>query len=133
MEPLNGQDSTTGSIGGKTILASGKPSTAVRLKPSRKSTSIESEAIKPVSLPEALSLLQTLGFDLRSLGCMVSVITREELKEGDPNKLYFVVTVPPDTGTVTVSGGHIRLNGVPVSDIDESATGADTGTEAKSE
>jgi hypothetical protein len=111
MEQQRKQDTNIGSGDGKApILASEKPSTAAKLKPSRPRTSIEQGSTKPVSLTETLSLLQTSCFDLQSMGCEVSILARGK-------RLYLLVSVPSDTGTLEIKDGHIAINGKPVSDL----------------
>jgi len=52
--------------------------------------------------------LQTLGLDLRSLSCHVSILARN-------NMIYFLVSTPPDTGKASISDtGHILLDEKPV-------------------
>lgn len=102
----------TGSIAGEVpILASAKPNTADPLPPSPPPTSIDDGSTKPRSIAEALSLLQTNSFDLRCLGCRVSVLAKED-------RLYIIVTLPSNTGKLGMQGGHITLDDVPVSDIE---------------
>lgn len=108
MEPSKKPGTDTGSGDGKTpILAKGQPATAGKLKPSRKPTSIDGGSTKPVSLPEALSLLQTNCYDLRSMGCTVSILARK-------NRVYIIAEMPPNTGRLDVENGHITIAGKPV-------------------
>ena len=108
MEHTKEPDTTTGNGDGKTpILASAPQNTAVKSKPSRTPTSIGVGSTKPVSLPEALSLLQTICFDLRSLGCDVSILARNR-------RIYIITAVPTDTGNVEIEDGHITIAGKPV-------------------
>ena len=103
----------SGSNGKKTpILASGDAldHTAGDLIPSQVSTEIERGSTKPVSVPEALSLLQTLFLDLQSLGCKTAILAVE-------GRLYIRVLPPASIGKATFLDGHIRLDGVPVSDL----------------
>lgn len=110
MEQSNGQETTIGSgAGNPPILASEKPSTAEKSKPSQPSTKPAAGNTKPVSLKEALSLLQTLCFDLQSMGCNVSILARND-------RFYIVGAVTPDTGKLSIENGHITVNGVPVSE-----------------
>lgn len=103
-------DITTGNIDGhRPILASENQGTAEALKPSRAPTSIAVGSTKPVSLKEALSLLQTLYFDLQSMGCKVSILARNK-------RFYVVCEVPADTGALTFERGHIAIDGKPVSE-----------------
>jgi hypothetical protein len=108
----NEPDTNTGNGDGKTpIQASAQPSTAAKSQPSPKSTSIGEGSTKPVSLPEALSLLQTLCLDLRSLKSEVAILARNK-------RIYIVIAVPPDTGNLSVSDtGHILIDGQPVSKL----------------
>lgn len=102
-----------GSNGSKSpILASGSASdlTAEGLKPSLASTEIERGSTKPVSAAEALSLLQTLCSDLPSLGCKTAILAVD-------GRLYIRIVTPASIGKPTFSDGHIRLDGVPVSEL----------------
>lgn len=109
MEQRKKQDISTGNGAGKPILA-GSQNTGEASKLSPKSTKIGQGSTKPVSLPEALSLLQTLCLDLRSLDCETAILARN-------NRLYVVISTPSDTGKLSFSGGHIMLNNQPVSEI----------------
>lgn len=110
MEQSKKQAPDTGNgAGSQPILASAKPSTAAQSQPSQPSTSIGESGTKPVSLLEALSLLQTICFDLQSLGCQVSILARN-------NRFYIVGATPLNTGTLSIKAGHISINGVPVSE-----------------
>lgn len=109
MESLGKPDTTTGNGPTATpILASESGPTAEPSKQSPPPTSIESGSTKPLSLPEALSLLQTNCFDLRSLNCEVAILARNR-------RIYVIVEVPPDTGNIGIEDGHITLNSQPVS------------------
>jgi len=101
-----------GSSGKKPILASENEldPTEEGLKPSPASTEIERGSTKPVSIAEALSLLQTLCSDLQSLGCKTAILAIE-------GRLYVRVIAPASIGKATFADGHIRFNGVPVSDL----------------
>lgn len=88
------------------ILASANDLTAGASKPSQPSTSIASGSTKPLSVPEALSLLQTLCFDLRSLGSEVSILARK-------NRLYVIAQMPASIGQIATEDGHILVNGRP--------------------
>jgi hypothetical protein len=88
------------------ILARENDPMAVQLKPFQASTSIESGSTKPVSLKEALSLLQTLCLDLRSMGCEISIATRNS---------HFYIIGKINTGILTMNRGHICIDGKPVS------------------
>lgn len=103
------QDTNTGNGHTKTpILASEKDHTGEQLKPSQPRTSIGEGSTKPVSIPEALSLLQTLCLDLRSLDCEVAILAKG-------NRLYMIGAIPASIGSLKMSDtGHILLNGKPV-------------------
>lgn len=108
-------DTNTGSgSNGKVtpILASGSASdlTAEGLRPSLASTETEQGSTKPVSIPEALSLLQTLCLDLQSLGCKTAILAVD-------GRLYVRIIPLASIGKATFSDGHIRFNGAPVSDL----------------
>lgn len=110
------QDTIIGSGSTKTpILASENAPTAEQSQPSRTPTSIESGSTKPLSVAETLSLLQTLSFDARSLGCKTAILARG-------NRVYFGIETPSSIGNLTFDGGHIRINGVPVSVVSEKVT-----------
>ncbi len=105
------QETSTGSGDGKApILASGKQNTEVGLKPSQVSTEAAQTDIKPVSLSETLSLWQTACFDLQSQGFKVAILARD-------NRLFLLAQPPASIGKLTFEGGHLRLDGVPVSDL----------------
>lgn len=109
MEQPKRQDTTTGNGHTKTpILASGADPTAGKSKPSHKPTSIGAGSTKPVTLTEALSLLQTLCLDLRSLNCEVMILAKD-------NRFYIVGAIPASIGKMTIKNGHIAINDVPVS------------------
>lgn len=102
------QDITTGSGStGTPILANAKDLMAEKSAPSLPPTSIAEGNTKPRSLAEALSLLQTNCFDLRSLGCEVSILARK-------NRIYIIAAIPSDTGVLAMIEGHITINGKPV-------------------
>lgn len=108
MAHSNARDADTGSGDGKTpILASVSRGTAGKSRPSRKPTSIGANNTKPVSLAEALSLLQTICYDLRSMGCAVSILARNR-------RLYLIIEAPSDTGALDIENGHITIAGKPV-------------------
>lgn len=103
------QDITIGNGSTKPILAQGNAPTVGRSKPYPASTSIGEGSTKPVSIPEALSLLQTLCLDLRSMGCEVSILARGQM-------MYMITKIPASIGMLEKSDtGHILLDGVPVS------------------
>ena len=107
------QDTNTGSgSNGNPILASGDglDHTAGDLILSRQSSEIGQGSTKPVSLPEALGLLQTLCLDLRSLGCKVAILVVE-------NRLYVRVIPSASIGKLSYRDDHIRLDGSPVSEL----------------
>lgn len=108
MEPQEKQDTTTGNGGSKTpIPASGKPDTAAESKPSQRSTSIAAGSTKPLSIREALSLMQTLCADLRALKCAVGIFRAGTI-------LYIGIELPSGTGRADFLDGHITINDVPV-------------------
>lgn len=98
---------TTGNGSTKPILAEGKDHTAEQLQPSQPSTSIGEGSTKPVSIQEALSLLQTLCFDLRSMGSQVSILAKGR-------RLYIILEAPASIATLQMVDGHIEANGKPV-------------------
>ena len=98
---------TTGNGSTKPILAEGKDHTAEQLQPSPASTSIGEGSTKPVSIQEALSLLQTLCFDLRSMGSQVSILAKGR-------RLYIILEAPASIATLQMVDGHIEANGKPV-------------------
>ena len=103
------QDTNIGSGFTKTpILATEKDHTAGVLKPSQPLTSIGAGSTKPVSILEALSLLQTLGLDLRGLSCEVSILAKGQM-------VYFIAKMPASIGILGMSEGHITANNTPVS------------------
>lgn len=89
------------------ILAQGNDPTEAELKPSPLPTSTGEGSTKPRSVAEGLSLLQTNCFDLRSMGCEVSILARRK-------RLYVILAVPPDTGELDMENGHITIAGKPV-------------------
>ena len=102
----------SGSNGKQPIRASESASDPMveESKQSPASTEIERGSTKPVSIAEALSLLQTLCSDLPSLGCKTAILAVD-------GRLYVRIITPASIGKATFSDGHIRLNGVPVSDL----------------
>ncbi len=89
------------------ILASASVPMEDLLKPSPQITSIASLSSfkdKPISPAEALSLLQTRCFDLRSLGLRVAVLA-------DTGELFIAVKYE---GHALDFNGHILLDGQPV-------------------
>lgn len=89
------------------ILASGNVPTADVSKQSQTSTSIASGSTKPVSIAEALSLLQTLCLDLRGLGCKPILAARK-------NCVYIIVQMPASIGEMSMGNGHIQIDNKPV-------------------
>ena len=98
---------TTGNGSTKPILAQGKDLTAAQLQQFPASTSIGEGSTKPVSIQEALSLLQTLCFDLRSMGSQVSILAKGK-------RLYIILEAPASIATLQMVDGHIEANGKPV-------------------
>ena len=98
---------TTGNGSIKPILAEGKDPMEAQLQPSPASTSIGEGSTKPVSIQEALSLLQTLCFDLRSMGSQVSILAKGR-------RLYIILEAPASIATLQMVDGHIEANGKPV-------------------
>ena len=108
MENTKEQDITTGNGSTKIpILASESVPMVDQLKPSPPLTSIDTGSTKPVSIQEALSLLQTLCFDLRSMGCELAILARN-------NRLYIVLDPPASIGSIDMQNGHIRIDEKPV-------------------
>lgn len=109
------QDITTGSglYGEKTpILAKEKESDlmAEELKQSPHSASIAAGSTKPLSIPEAVSSLQTICLDLRALKCQTVILAR--------NNVLTIAILAPASIEFTVENGHVQMNGVPVSFIE---------------
>ena len=98
---------TTGNGSIKPILAEEKDPTAAQSQQSPASTSIGEGSTKPVSIQEALSLLQTLCFDLRSMGSQVSILAKGK-------RLYIILEAPASIATLQMVDGHIEANGKPV-------------------
>lgn len=108
MENTNEQGTIIGNGSTKIpILASESVPTVDPLKPSLPLTSIDTGSTKPVSVQEALSLLQTLCFDLRLMGCELAILARN-------NRLYIVLDPPASIGIVNMQNGHITIDGKPV-------------------
>jgi len=102
------QETITGSGLTKTpILANENAPTEGLSQPFQASTSIEEGSTKPLSVPEALSLLQSLCSDLRSLKCQVAILARND-------RLYLRI-IPSASIGLGFSEGHITVNGSPVS------------------
>lgn len=105
------QATTIGNTGGKApILASGKPSTGGVSKQFRPDTGSGQSGTKPMSVAEALSLWQTSCSDLQSYGFKVAILARG-------NRLYFIAAPPASIGNLTFDKGHVRIDGLPVSDL----------------
>lgn len=101
----------TGNTDGKVpILANVKLNTAEGLKPSQASIEPAQSDTKPVSVAEALSLWQTACFDLQSHGFKVAILARD-------NRIFMLLAPPASIGNVTFSDGHLRIDGLPVSDL----------------
>jgi len=98
----------TGNGDGKAILAENQP-TEASSKPSQPLTSIADGSTKPLTVAEGLSLLQTNCLDLQAQGCKVVI-----LAQGD--RFAFFGRIPASIGELTFDGGHLRINGKPVSD-----------------
>ena len=108
MEQPKRQGTTTGNGSTKNpILAKENAPTEAKSKQSRKHTSIGDGSTKPRSLAEALSLLQSNIFDLLSMDCKTTILARE-------NRVYVILTLPPDTGKAGIENGHITIDGKPV-------------------
>lgn len=109
MESPEKPDITTGNSATPIpILASENGPTVEQLAPSQLATSIASYSIKPLSLLEVLSLLQTNCFDLRSMNCEVAILARGK-------RLYVIAELPTSIkDDLAVLDGHITLGGKPV-------------------
>lgn len=105
------QATNTGSTAGKApILANEKPSTVGELKPYPASIEAGQNDTKPVSVAEALSLWQTACFDLQSHGFKVAILARD-------NRIFMLLAPPASIGNVSFSEGHLRIDGLPVSEL----------------
>ena len=101
----------TGNIAGKApILANAKQNMAVGLKPSQASIEDGQNVTKPVSVAEALSLWQTACFDLQSYGFKAAILARD-------NRLFMILAPPASIGKLTFENGHLKLDGLPVSEL----------------
>lgn len=89
------------------ILVSAEDPMAAQSKPSQPLTSIGEGSTKPVTIAEALSLLQTLTLDMRSLNCRAAILARK-------GRIYFVIEPPASIGEVGVNLGHVTINNKPV-------------------
>lgn len=105
------QETNTGNGGGNhPILASEKQSTAGGSKPSLSASEKGQNDTKPVSVTEALSLWQTACSDLQSYGFKTAILARD-------NRVFLLLVPPASIGKLTFEGGHLRLDGLPVSDL----------------
>ena len=105
------QETTIGNTAGKApILASEKPSTEGESRQSQPDTGKGQSGTKPMSVAEALSLWQTSCSDLQSFGFKTAILARE-------NRIFVILAAPASIGNVTVQGGHVKIDGVPVSDL----------------
>jgi len=105
------QATNTGSTDGKApILASVKPNMEDVSKQSPASTAPVPSDTKPVSVAEALSLWQTACFDLQSHGFRLAILARD-------NKVFMLLAPPASIGNITFEAGHLRIDGLPVSDL----------------
>lgn len=110
MEPSERQDTSTGSLPTQTpILVNEEDHTEGQSEPSQPLTSIAFPSTRPLSLQEALSLLQTNCFDLRQLKCKVAILARGR-------RLYIVLAVPDsiECDLAVSEDGHITMCGKPV-------------------
>ncbi len=103
------QDTTIGNGLGSPILADGA-STADGLKQSRPDTGNGQSGTKPLSIAESLSLWQTACFDLQSYGFKAAILARD-------NRLFMILQPPASIGKITFEGGHLKIDGVPVSEL----------------
>lgn len=103
--------SNTGNgAGNRSILADAKQNTGEELKPFPASIENAQSATLPVSATEALSLWQTASYDLQVHGFEVAILTRNR-------RIYALIQLPASIGDVAFSDGHLRIDGVPVSDL----------------
>lgn len=103
------QDTIIGNGLGNPILADGA-STAGGSKPSHPDTGKEQNGTKPLTIAESLSLWQTACFDLQSHGFKVAILARD-------NRVFMLLAPPASIGNVSFSEGHLRIDGLPVSDL----------------
>lgn len=111
METGKGQANTITKTSSKTILAQESENTADLLETSQANISREPKNTwkdKPTSMAEAVSLLQTRFFDLRSLGLQVVILA-------DTGELY--ARIHSDDHKFDVSDGHILMDGERVVDL----------------
>jgi len=105
------QETIIGSTAGKApILASEKRSTVGQLKQSPPDTGKGQNGTKPLSVAEALSLWQTACFDLQSYGFKAAILARD-------NRLFMILAPPASIGKLTFENGHLKLDGLPVSEL----------------
>ena len=105
------QETIIGSTAGKApILASEKQSTAGGLKQSPPDTGKGQNGTKPLSVAEALSLWQTACFDLQSYGFKAAILARD-------NRVFMILAPPASIGKLTFENGHLKLDGLPVSEL----------------
>jgi len=103
------QVTTIGNGHGNPILA-GKEATAGGLKQSLPDTGKGQNGTKPLSVAEALSLWQTACFDLQSYGFKAAILARD-------NRLFMILAPPASIGKLTFENGHLKLDGLPVSEL----------------
>lgn len=92
----------------KPIRASEAAPMEAQSQPSQQPTNTDEGNTKPVSIQEALSLLQTLCLDLRSLDCQTAIRARK-------NRLYIIIQTPARIGELGTADGHITADNKPVS------------------
>lgn len=109
MEKPKKQGITTGDGHSKTpILARENAPMEGQSPQSQTSTSIAEGSTKPLSVSEALSLLQSICLDLRELQCPTSILTVN-------NAIYIRIKMPVSIEALAIKDGHIWLDGLPVS------------------
>lgn len=105
------QETTIGNTAGKApILANEKPSTGGQLTPFPPDTGKEPSGTKPMSVAESLSLWQTACSDLQLYGFKTAILARD-------NRIFFLMVPPASIGKMTINGGHLCIDGLPVSDL----------------
>jgi len=109
-KPKRQETSTGNGDGNRPILASEKQSMAGGSKQSPPDLGTGQSDTKPVSVAEALSLWQTACFDLQSYGFKAAILARD-------NRLFMILAPPASIGNLTFEAGHLKLDGVPVSDL----------------
>ena len=100
---------------GKNVLnrftATGLPDApADGLKQSPPDTGKGQSGTKPLSVAEALSLWQTACFDLQSYGFKAAILARD-------NRIFMILAPPASIGKLTFENGHLKLDGLPVSEL----------------